>query len=113
MSALKLLAAGHGLLHQYGISVAETETTVYAGSLREHPFFSAPVSPVFPAGETSPKNKKMDGVAFHSSYCAFANMRILKSRIQLTIGLFAAVNHLNGPLRKENFTLTGSKGHGF
>ena len=27
--------------------------------------------------------------------------------------LFAAVNHLNGPLSKQNFTLTGSKGHGF
>ena len=25
---------------------------------------------------------------------------------------FAAVNHLSGPLRKQNFTLTGSKGHG-
>ena len=43
----------------------------------------------------------------------FINMRILKFRSQLTIALFAAVNHLNGPLRKENFTLTGSKGHGF
>ena len=31
---------------------------------------------------------------------------------QLTITFFAAVNHLNGPLRKQNFTLTGSKGHG-
>ena len=28
------------------------------------------------------------------------------------IAIFAAVNHLNGPLRKQNFTLTGSKGHG-
>ena len=43
----------------------------------------------------------------------FKNMRILKFRSQLTIALFAAVNHLNQPLRKENFTLTGSKGHGF
>ena len=25
---------------------------------------------------------------------------------------FAAVNHLSGPLRKQNFTLTGSKGYG-
>ena len=40
-------------------------------------------------------------------------MRILKFESQLTIALFAAVNHLNGPLRKQNFTLTGSKGHGF
>ena len=29
------------------------------------------------------------------------------------IAFLAAVNHLNGPLRKQNFTLTGSKGHGF
>ena len=40
-------------------------------------------------------------------------MRILKFKSQLTIVFFAAVNHLNGPLRKQNFTLTGSKGQGF
>ena len=39
-------------------------------------------------------------------------MRILKFKSQLTIAFFAAVNHLNGPLRKQNLTLTGSKGHG-
>ena len=43
------------------------------------------------------------------------NIRILKFKSQLTaeltIAFFAAVNHLNGPLRKQNFTLTGSKGH--
>ena len=42
----------------------------------------------------------------------FTNMRILKFKSQLTIAFFAAVNHRNGPLRKQNFTLTGSKGHG-
>ena len=42
----------------------------------------------------------------------FTNMRILKFKSQLTIVFFAAVNHLNGPLRKQNFTLTGSKGQG-
>ena len=43
----------------------------------------------------------------------FTNMRILKFKShQLTIAFFAAVNHLNGPLRKQNFILTGSKGHG-
>ena len=42
----------------------------------------------------------------------FTNMRILKFKSQLTIGFFAAVNHLNGPIRKQNFTSTGSKGHG-
>ena len=39
-------------------------------------------------------------------------MGILKSKSQLTIAFFAAVNHVNGPFRKQNFTLTGSKGHG-
>ena len=43
----------------------------------------------------------------------FTNMRILKFKSQLMIVLFAAVNHLNRPFRKQNFTLTGSKGHGF
>ena len=42
----------------------------------------------------------------------FTNMRILKFKTQLTIAFFAVVNHLNGPLRKQNFTLTGSKGQG-
>ena len=39
-------------------------------------------------------------------------MRILKSKSQLTNAFLTAVNHLNGPLRKQNFTLTGSKGQG-
>ena len=43
----------------------------------------------------------------------FTNMRILKFKSQLTIAFFTAVNHLNEPLRKQNFTLTGSKGHGW
>ena len=34
------------------------------------------------------------------------------SNAVFTIAFFAAVSHLNGPLRKQNFTLTGSKGHG-
>ena len=42
----------------------------------------------------------------------FTNMRILKFKSKLTIAFFTAVNHLNKPLRKQNFTLTGSKGHG-
>ena len=42
----------------------------------------------------------------------FTNMRILKFKSQLTIAFFAADNHLNGPLRKQNFTLKGSKGQG-
>ena len=43
----------------------------------------------------------------------FTIMRNLKFKSQLTIALVAAVNHLNGPLRKQNFTVTGSKSHGF
>ena len=39
-------------------------------------------------------------------------MRILKFKSQLAIAFFAAVNHLNGPLRKQNFTLMGSKDRG-
>ena len=42
----------------------------------------------------------------------FTNMRILKFKSQLTIAVFAAVNHLKGPFRKQNFTWTGSKVHG-
>ena len=42
----------------------------------------------------------------------FKNMRIVKFKSQLTIAFFAGVNHLDGLLRKQNFTLTGSKGHG-
>ena len=38
-------------------------------------------------------------------------MRILKFKSQLMVAFFAAVNHLNWPLRKQNFTLMGSKGH--
>ena len=42
----------------------------------------------------------------------FKNTRILRFKSQLTFEFFAAVNHLSGPLRKQNFSLTGSKGHG-
>ena len=45
------------------------------------------------------------------STALFTNMRIVKFKSQLTIASFTAVNHLNGPLRKQNFTLTGSKDH--
>ena len=36
----------------------------------------------------------------------------MNSEVQLTIAFFATVNHINRPLRKQDFTLTGSKGHG-
>ena len=42
----------------------------------------------------------------------YTNMRILKFKSQLTIAFFAAVNHPNGPLRKQNFALAGLKGQG-
>jgi len=42
----------------------------------------------------------------------FINTRILKFKSQLTFAFFAAVNHLSGPLRKQKFTSTSSKGHG-
>ena len=43
----------------------------------------------------------------------FKNTRILKLKSQLPLfALFAVVNHLSGPLKKQNFTLTGSKGRG-
>ena len=34
----------------------------------------------------------------------FKNTRTLKFKSQLTFAFFAGVNHLNGPLRKQNFT---------
>ena len=49
---------------------------------------------------------------FYSFTAPFTNMRIVKFKSQLTIAFFAAVNHLNGPPRKQNFTLTSSKGLG-
>ena len=35
----------------------------------------------------------------------------MKFKTQLMTSFFAAVNHLSGPLRKQNFTSAGSKGH--
>ena len=37
----------------------------------------------------------------------FTNMQILKFKSQLTIALFAAVNHLNGPLRNKTLLVIG------
>ena len=42
----------------------------------------------------------------------FTNMGIVKFKSQLTVVFFAAVNHLSRPLREQNFSLMGSKGHG-
>ena len=38
--------------------------------------------------------------------------KFLKFKSQLMIAFFPAVNHLNRPPVKQNFTSTGSKGHG-
>ena len=57
------------------------------------------------------KTKPPATQAYQLITALFTNMRVLKFKSQLTIAFFAAVNHLNGPLRKQNFTLTGSKGH--
>ena len=40
------------------------------------------------------------------------NMQILMFRSQLTFAFFAAVYHLSGPLRKQKFSSTVSKGCG-
>lgn len=40
------------------------------------------------------------------------NTRILKLKRQLMFAVFAPINNLNRPLRKEKFTSVGSKGHG-
>ena len=54
----------------------------------------------------------IDSNLLHLSFTVlFTNMRILQFKSQLMIAFLAAVNHLNRPLRKHNFTLMGSKGH--
>ena len=42
----------------------------------------------------------------------FNDKQTPKFKSQPTLTLFAAVNHLSGPLRKQKFTSTSSKGHG-
>ena len=41
----------------------------------------------------------------------FKNTWILKFESQLTFAFCATINLLSGPLRKQNFTVTGSKSH--
>ena len=59
-----------------------------------------------PCYKQCPPFLKMDFTAL------FTNMGILKFKSQLTIAIFFFFYNLNGPLRKQNFTLTGSKGQG-
>ena len=59
-------------------------------------------------------NGKLPSKYHHEIYCAFhkhANSEVQKPTDDCVF--FYAVNHLNGPIRKQYFTLTGSKGHGF
>ena len=44
--------------------------------------------------------------------CAFQKHANYEVQSQLTFAFFATVNHLSGPLGKQKFTLTCSKGHG-
>ena len=53
-----------------------------------------------PTISANEKNRKRTYCTFHKH----ANSEVQK--------FFAAVNHLNGPLRKQDFTLAGSKGQG-
>ena len=77
----------------------------------ERPFFTVPAPhPTVPLLLSEPGVEPVTQVRITA---LFTNMRILKFKSQLAIALFAAVNHLNGPLRKQNFPLTGSIGHGF
>ena len=46
----------------------------------------------------------------YSAFQKHVNSKVEKASCRFAF--FAAVNHLSGPLRKQNFTLTGSKGHG-
>ena len=55
--------------------------------------------------------EEADGNDNFFSTALFKNTRILKFKSPLTFALFAAVNHLSRPLRKQNRTLSGSKGH--
>ena len=45
------------------------------------------------------------------NYCAVHKHAHSEAQKPTDNCVFATVNHLNGPLRKQNFALTGSKGH--
>ena len=63
--------------------------------------------------KTCTDRKTVDELNFKVFFIAlFKNTLTLKVKSQLTFAFFAAVNHLSGPLRKQNFTYTGSKCHG-
>ena len=74
---------------------------------------------VSPGSQKSGRNKEVtvrggSTVTFHSLnltalFQKHANVYVQN---QLTFAFFAAANYLSGPLGKQNFTYTGSKGHG-
>ena len=60
----------------------------------------------------------LSGFTVHFIYSSFWLLRFSKTRklwsskAVFTFAFFTVVNHLSGPLKKQNFTETGSKGHG-
>ena len=52
------------------------------------------------------------GIKLFCFTALFKNTLTVKFKSQLTYAFFAAINHLSRPLRKQNFTSVGSKGHG-
>ena len=53
----------------------------------------------------------MDHSSVYKLLHFFKNTWTLRFKSQLTFASFAAVNHFSGPLRKQTFTSTSSKGH--
>ena len=76
----------------------------------------------WPTGDMLQIKKSLQAIKWQESFdthwfeihftALFINMRILKFKSQLTIAFFAAVNYLDGRLKKQNFNLTGSQGYG-
>ena len=60
----------------------------------------------------SPRGRVISSISQFQITALFTNMQIIKFKSQQTIAFFAVINYLNGPLRTQNFTLMGSKGHG-
>ena len=52
------------------------------------------------------------GIKLFCFTALFKNTLTVKFKSQLTYAFFTAINHLSRPLRKQNFTSVGSKGHG-
>ena len=85
------------------------------------------ISHAFRPSEPRWKMRSRHGKQFHTNHyilfsqasswclCNSAFQKHVNSKVEKAscrFAFFAAVNHLSGPLRKQNFTLTGSKGYG-